>query len=241
MRRDSNIKRFLTVLKQQSVLTALEKSWSFAADKWFDIVNGVDTYGRVQLDELTIRSENRAEGNAYGPSKTPALKRALDYLNGVVPEKSVLVDFGCGKGKVLLATSKWGKRFAAARGVEFAEELAAAARANIAAYQAGGKRPALPMEVCDCDATQYPIQPDENVFFFYAPFGARIIEEVVANIDASLKDHPRDIWIVHHSGGDVSNTFCNRFGLVNKICYAGYTAGVYSNTQRGRIRDNVCE
>jgi hypothetical protein len=48
-----------------------------------------------------------------------------------------------------------------------------------------------------CDATVFKIPSNANVIFFFNPFGTGIMSKVIANLEQSLVDHPRQIEIVY--------------------------------------------
>jgi predicted RNA methylase len=105
----------------------------------------------------------------------------------------VLVDFGCGKGRVLLIAAMRGLKRVA--GVEFSEELCSIARENIRRLEK--KTRLCPVEVVCTDASLYEVQADETIFFFFNPFDSAVMNEVIRNIENSFDHDPRRISIVY--------------------------------------------
>jgi predicted RNA methylase len=118
-----------------------------------------------------------------------------------IPRNGGLVDFGCGKGRVLLVAAECG--FPRVTGVEFASELCAIAIQNIARYREKTGTPA-DIQVIEGDAVKYEIQPDENVFFLADPFGEALIDQVVQKITQSISTNDRQIFVVYSSPSSAS-------------------------------------
>ncbi|HLQ38767.1 MAG TPA: methyltransferase domain-containing protein [Planctomycetota bacterium] len=162
-------------------------------DLWFDLRHGTDTAGRVVLDALEIRSDNKSRGVNYTPTHASAFRGLIGALS--LPSDSVLVDLGCGKGKILLLACQY--RFKRIVGVEFSGELCAVARRNVALFK---QRAALAsdIEIIEHDAADYAIANDDNVIFMFNPFDAVVLGQVMKNILASLERRDRRIWIVYN-------------------------------------------
>jgi SAM-dependent methyltransferase len=187
------IQRAIKSLRQQGLSATLVKVLAPLADARFDRKYGTQTTGVSRLDQFTIESRNRDRGARYEPSRVLPLRKMLAALQGMRPADSVLVDFGCGKGRVLLLAAQSG--FRDVRGLEFAAELCELARSNWKQFQARTGITAQ-CRILQADVTDYVIQAEENVFFLFNPFDEVIFARVLENIAASLKTHPRRILIV---------------------------------------------
>lgn len=149
------------------------------------------TAAKVELDQVTIDSPNRGSGVHYLP--TPW--RVLDWLHAALPAPTPewsFVDFGCGKGRVLLSAGQ--RPYGRVVGVEFATELARTAHSNLATMT--GRR-AQAIEVVEGDATQFALPETPLVVFLFNPFGSPVIEQVAANIERSYLDAPRPIVVAY--------------------------------------------
>lgn len=153
----------------------------------FDQRHGVDTFGRVALADLAIASENRRFGIYYEPSPSLTFKRLLKRLPADLRDFT-FVDFGCGKGRTLIAAHPFG--FKRIVGVEFSHELCEIARANVA-------RLGLEVEVVEGDAVEFAIPDGPCVLYFYNPFDAPVLERVVANVERSWRTTPRKLFVVY--------------------------------------------
>jgi SAM-dependent methyltransferase len=165
-----------------------------AVDLWFDLRRGTRTAGWVPLDEFSITSPNRAHGRAYQATPAFAFAKLLRTVN--IPRDCGFVDFGCGRGRALLLAADAG--FKRVVGIEFASELVADARRNV---QRWSQTSALRCElrVVEGDVLDYPIAPDDAVFFLFNPFDDVVLDGVLDRIDASLDSVPRETWIIYHN------------------------------------------
>jgi hypothetical protein len=97
----------------------------------FDRRHGVDTGGLAHLWRFNLvaaREDSAATGGFYQPVDEATFRRAVAFLRGRERDFT-LVDIGTGKGRPLLIGAALG--FRECIGVEFAAELAEAARRNI--------------------------------------------------------------------------------------------------------------
>lgn len=139
----------------------------------------------------------------------------------------MLLDLGCGKGRVLLIASIF--QFQEARGIEFARELCNIARNNCAIFKkANGTRTTF--TVIESDVVDYIIRPEENVFFFYNSFDKKILNRVLANIADSLKRAPRKVLFICYNP-HLSHVIDQQGGFVRMMDFRLYEYRflVYSN------------
>ena len=120
------------------------------------------------------------------------LEKVFDHLQTIEANQNIL-DYGCGKGRVLAVAAYFG--FRKITGVEFAKELCEVARKNIIPVQQ--KFPEKIFNVIHANAVDHKIEYDTNVFFFFNPFDEVVMLAVVKNILQSLKDNPREVYVVY--------------------------------------------
>lgn len=186
--------RGMISLRQEGFRATIFKLHLLLADFFFDFKFGVDTCGIFQLDDLTVSGDNRERGNEYKPTGVMLLRKMFDLIKPMIPDDGVLVDFGCGKGRVLLVASEFG--FREGRGVEFAKELCTIARSNCAAYK-NRTNSSTEFRIIESDAMHYPVQSDDNVFFMFNPFDEAVLNRVLDNIALSLEVRPRKMLIIY--------------------------------------------
>lgn len=183
--------------------------------RW-DRRHGVDTAGSIRLDTLSVRSPNRKYGNeciCTSPRSFEFMMRSLPHD----PRGYTFIDIGAGKGRAILLASRYG--FDKVIGVEFASELVACARSNIASFmhakQLDAKQPDEPqsshdrqcrdpeqrcnLEIVEADATEFVLPAGPLLIYFYNPFTRDIFDAVLRNITASLADDTRDCTVIYGS------------------------------------------
>ena len=151
---------------------------------------GVDTGGMVEPAALTVPVGEVSEGFTH-VATPPRLAR---WWLGQLPREAssfTFVDMGSGRGRVLLLAASYG--FRRAVGVEFAEELHAAALENARAARAHG----LVIEPILGDAAAFTFPPEPLVIHFNNPFSEQVMERVLENLNASYELRPRPVIVVY--------------------------------------------
>ena len=164
-----------------------------AADRHREARFCVSTEGNIPLRKLAIEGENAALGFRYVPS--PGL--LVDTLLANVGEdldRFSFVDFGSGKGRVLLVASHY--PFCEVVGVEFSPELDQIAEDNIRRYQSPARRCQRVRSVC-ADAATYPLPDDDCVLYFNNPFAEPVFARVLANVQAAHQDSHHKIFVLY--------------------------------------------
>ena len=140
--------------------------------------------------KLNIKTCGRDESNAdayrypYEPTPYSVLKRLAD--SGFLNEESVVVDYGCGKGRVGFFLNKMlGCR---CTGVEYDEHIYVQAMENRQTY--AGSR----VEFINARAEVWP-PDDANAFYFFNPFSVEILQAVLRQIMDSCYEDPREMLL----------------------------------------------
>lgn len=175
----------------QGLIKIFQQSIGVLEDHFFDMWYGTDTSGIVAVENLDIGTQDKEFSRRYQPTRTRYLKDLLAQLD--FPKESVFVDFGSGKGRVLLVASEYG--FRRVVGIEISKQLTETARKNLAIYEKKVKK-TLPIEIFKSNVLLYDIREDENVFYFFRPFDGSIMKKIVEKILHSLTENPRKVWII---------------------------------------------
>ncbi len=160
----------------------------------FDRERGTETSGFVQPEELTREAGRFATSSPYAGSQPSIVRAALR----TVPEheSATFIDFGCGKGRVLLVAAEF--PFREVVGVELFPQLAEIAKRNAArVFRTGRARCAIRVEVSD--AGTFVLPAGNLVIFFYNPFGEEIMRRVVARIESALAAESRSVFVVSYN------------------------------------------
>ena len=192
-------RRFTGSVRRRGLLRTLARAPRAAAiaaggitDGFFDYRHGTETRRIVELADLRIASPNKERGIRCEPTHTRSFQRLVQLLR--LPTDGGFVDFGCGKGRVLIMAAEYG--FQRVTGVEFSEELCGVARANVASFLSLSET-APDIRVLHMDAVDYEVQEDDTVFYFFNPFDATVLERVAGRIVASLERVPRRASIIY--------------------------------------------
>ena len=153
---------------------------------------GINTHSIVNLDKLTLATENSDQNHHYQGASYYIL---FSILNKLPKETQNLefIDYGCGKGRALFVAEQCG--FTNLIGVDIAKELIDDANVNKLVYQKKNKESKI--SFLFSDATAYSIPITACVFYFFNPFGEDILQMVIQNIKESLRQHPRKIYCVY--------------------------------------------
>jgi len=153
----------------------------------------VPTKGHVPLAGLTLRGNNRASGHDYKPTPNFVFKWALAAVAEEDIGRMSFVDYGAGKGRVMLLASQY--PFTQVGGIEFAEELHDNATMNIAQFP----RSRMKCRNVECvldDVVNITTLDGAAVHYFFNPFGPEIFTEVLKGIVASYHVRPRRLYVI---------------------------------------------
>ena len=154
----------------------------------FDRPAGIETTKIVPLSTLGLDARHRQD---YHPTPWPLLKRALSEYQPRTHD--VFIDFGCGKGRVLVEAAKY--PFRRVIGVEISSELADIARQNVERSRSTLACQAI--EVITADVVNFQLPDDVTVVYFFDPFHGDIFSTVIANLLSSLHRRPRVLTIIY--------------------------------------------
>jgi predicted RNA methylase len=141
----------------------------------FDLENGTETSGLEPLWKLNIDSPNARYGERYEATTADELLAVLKFLN-LPMQNFTFIDLGCGKGRTLIVAARFG--FGRVIGVEFAQELATTAQANLA------KQELRNAFVLQADAAQFTFPRGGKVVYLYNPFSSEVLSRVLDNLQA---------------------------------------------------------
>ena len=158
----------------------------------FDLTHGVDTGGRIHLCKLDILSDNQGNGHCYQPTPARTVRSILRALKSEL-EGFTFVDFGSGKGRVLLTASEF--PLDKIVGVEFSRKLCTIARENIRRFGAD-RRTCADVESQCVDAADFEIPDDNCILYFFNPFDRDLMGRICANIERSYRRRPRKLFVV---------------------------------------------
>ena len=140
------------------------------------------------------RDDKRADVFRYPYEPTPyeVLNRLCE--SGYIHKESILVDYGCGKGRVgFFLNHEIGCKVI---GVEYDERIYDEARQNLVSYKNSENIRFVCMNAENFEVT------DEDIFYFFNPFSVEILKSVIRRILDSYYLSPRDMYLFFYYPND---------------------------------------
>jgi SAM-dependent methyltransferase len=187
-----------------------------AADRRREAPFGVDTEGTIELDKLAIADEPRSLGFSYVLS--PGL--LVDTLILSIDEdlsRFSFIDFGSGKGRVLLVAAHY--PFREVVGVEFSHELHGIAQINIINYKSSARRCQDIHSVC-ADAASFTIPEHACVLYFNNPFAEPIFARVLRNVQTAHERGHQKIYLLYQQlSGDLETDRTQNVAMLERAAF----------------------
>ena len=148
---------------------------------------------------LQITTGGRDESGAdqyhhpYEPTPYCVLERLVS--GGWIREQDVVLDYGCGKGRVDFFLSYRAK--AKTIGIEYDEHIFWIAQENLE-NTISRVKPQFVLE----NAENFAVPPEVNRCYFFNPFSAEILHKVMARILESYYENPRELFLFFYYPAD---------------------------------------
>jgi SAM-dependent methyltransferase len=182
----------------------LRNLWSFVRDstperrrqRYGDME--YDWEHRVNTTSGTVGWQARLLGLFFSPYQPtePALFHEMMASLPIAFEQFTFVDIGSGKGRTLLMASEY--PFRKIVGVELLAELHQAAQENIRAYHSATQR-CTRIEAVSADASEFTFPDTPMVLYLFNPLPEPGLRRTIQNLEQSLRQSPRTVWIVYHN------------------------------------------
>ena len=181
------------------LFAAARRRFALAASKLtdhrFDRKYGTETSALVENANMRdVRSDNLARGIRYEPTRAAPFRRVMRAAR--IPAAGSFLDIGCGKGRVCLLAAEHG--FARVIGIDYSRHLCETARANVERFQRRSGK-SFEADIRAMDAAGYVFNGDERVVYLFNPFDGEVLARVMEHLLASLRQEPREMWIVYHN------------------------------------------
>ena len=157
-------------------MTDYEKTW--------DASLRIQTCGR---DELGADEYH----HPYEPTPYSVLERLTD--SGLIGKDDVVLDYGCGKGRVGFFLSHRAK--AKTIGIEYDGRIYGKAQENQKTAKAKAN-------FILTRAEEYEVPAEVNRCYFFNPFSVEILQKVMARIIASWYENPREVFLFFYYPAD---------------------------------------
>jgi predicted RNA methylase len=188
------------------------KLWRGWRNGAFDRKHGTDTTETVDCGNLRPIGPNQKHSFYYVPTPVGVFRTVM-RVAVPAPEGYTFIDFGSGKGRVLLMASDFA--FDRVIGVEFSPHLHEISERNIAVYRPTTRRCRDVTSIL-CDAADFELPNDDLVLYFWTPFGAAVLERVLDRIRMSCELHPRRLIIIVYAGREDFIEPFRRLGILTE-------------------------
>ena len=147
-----------------------------------------NTWDKLLQIKTTGRDDSNSDTYRYPYEPTPygVLERLAN--SGLIRKKDVVLDYGCGKGRVDFFLSYQTK--AKTIGVEYDERIYQGAIENQKTAVSGART-----EFVLARAEAYEVPAEVNRCYFFNPFSVELLRKVMARILESYYDSPREILL----------------------------------------------
>lgn len=158
-------------------------------------MNNENTWDKL----LQIKTTGRDDSNSdqyrypYEPTPYPVLERLAN--SGLIRKKDVVLDYGCGKGRVDFFLSYQTK--AKTIGIEYDERIYRGALDNQKTAVSGART-----EFTLVRAEEYEVSEEVNRFYFFNPFSVELLRKVMARIIESYYKNPREAFLFFYYPSD---------------------------------------
>lgn len=147
-----------------------------------------NTWDKLLHIKTTGRDDSGADQYRYPYEPTPysVLERLAN--NGFIGKKDVVLDYGCGKGRVDFYLAYQTK--ANTIGVEYDERIYQGAIENRKTAVSGARTEFVQMR-----AEEYRVPGEVNRCYFFNPFSVELLHKVMARMIESYYENPREVFL----------------------------------------------
>ena len=158
-------------------------------------MNNENTWDKLLQIKTTGRDDSNSDQYRYPYEPTPysVLERLAN--SGFICKRDVVIDYGCGKGRVDFFLSYQTK--ANTIGIEYDERIYKSALEN---QNTAVSREKSQFVLVGAEAYEVPLEV--NKFYFFNPFSVEILHKVMARIRESYYENPREILFFFYYPSD---------------------------------------
>lgn len=152
------------------------------------MTNNENTWDKLLQIKTTGRDDSHSDQYRYPYEPTPysVLERLAN--SGLIRKKDVVLDYGCGKGRVDFFLSYQTK--AKTIGIEYDERIYQGALDNQKTAVSGART-----EFAKARAEAYEVPAEVNRYYFFNPFSVELLRKVMARIIESYYANPREAFL----------------------------------------------
>jgi hypothetical protein len=153
---------------------------------------------RVDTTSATVGWRDRLLGVFHSPYQPtePALFHEMLSAVPINFTDFTFIDLGSGKGRTLMMASDY--PFRRIIGVELLPELNRIAQENLRKYSSPNQKCFALESLCE-DARDFQFPAEPIVLYLFNPLPTAGLATVIANLDQSLRKHPRAVLVLYHN------------------------------------------
>lgn len=163
--------------------------YTHGVEPFYDWCWGIQTRGITTSEQLGLTDPQCIR---YQPVSYGDFKRVMKHVK-VRAGEDVFVDYGSGKGRVLIMAARY--PFRKVIGVELSAELNVIAQANL--ERTRKKLKCNNIEIITSDARQYSLPTDVTFIHMFNPFVGEVLVQVLQRVHDSLLAAPRKITLLY--------------------------------------------
>ncbi|MBQ9700460.1 MAG: SAM-dependent methyltransferase [Lachnospiraceae bacterium] len=159
------------------------------------MIDDENTWDKHLKIKTTGRDDSKSDQYRYPYEPTPycVLERLAN--SGFIGKKDVIVDYGCGKGRVDFFLSYQTK--AHTIGIEYDERIYQSAMENQKTFVSRAKT-----DFVLTSAEEYNVPQEVKGCYFFNPFSVEILRKVMSKIMESYYERPREIFLFFYYPSD---------------------------------------
>ena len=152
------------------------------------MINNENTIDKLLQIKTTGRDDSNSDRYRYPYEPTPysVLERLAN--SGLIGKKDVVLDYGCGKGRVDFFLAYQTK--ANTVGIEYDKRIYQSALNNQNTAVSGART-----EFVMARAEEYEMPPEVNKCYFFNPFSVELLRKVMARIIEAYYEKPREMFL----------------------------------------------
>jgi 16S rRNA G966 N2-methylase RsmD len=201
---------FIQILKERGLKSLINE----IVDNYiYDFLNNVETHKRVGKSTKLY--------TYYGPVYYSVIKESFQYIQNI--NQLILIDIGCGKGKVLFTGLNFG--FKSIIGIDIKRNLLVICRKNINGNKKLKNNKEF-IKLININAIKYKIT-NENVFFLNNPFSEIILNKFLKQIILSFRKNKRKIYLIYANPLEKNKILNKQFKKIKTIYRNTYITNIY--------------
>ena len=151
-------------------------------------IKNENTWDKLLQIKTTGRDDSNSDQFRYPYEPTPYVVLERLANSGLIRKKDVVVDYGCGKGRVDFYLSYQTK--AHTIGIEYDERIYHGAVENQKTAISKART-----EFILARAEEYEVPSEVNRYYFFNPFSVELLRKVMARIIESYYENPREAFL----------------------------------------------